>query len=257
MSEYHRVAAIFDLDKTIVATSSAFAMHGPLRKAGFLSRSDALASTLVQLPYLLFGEAEERNARMRAQLERISHGWNAESVRDIVRSATSTSLHPLCYVDALDAIEMHRASGHAIVIASASPAPLVDPLAAILGADFTLATRVEIVDGHLTGQLADFNHGRVKALAVERLAQQQEWDLTECWAYSDSISDLPLLELVGRPVAVNPDRQLRKFAKERNWPIRSFTRTVRLRRSRIAIPTVGLAGIIMAGLVARHRLFPQ
>ncbi|MDO5719622.1 MAG: HAD-IB family hydrolase [Actinomycetaceae bacterium] len=254
MSKYRQVAAVFDLDKTIVATSSALAMHGPLRKAGFLSRSDALASTLVQLPYLLFGEAEDRNARMRAQLARISHGWNAESVREIVRAATSSSLHPLCYIDALDAIEMHRAAGHAIVIASASPAPLVDPLAAILGADFTLATQVEIVNGRLTGQLDDFNHGGVKAIAVERLAQQQGWDLSQCWAYSDSISDLPLLELVGRPVAVNPDRQLRKVAKERNWAIRSFTRTVRLRRYRIALPAVGLIGFILAGLAARHQL---
>ncbi|MDO5728611.1 MAG: HAD family hydrolase [Actinomycetaceae bacterium] len=245
------VAAIFDLDKTILATSSALAMHGPLRRAGLLSWSDAFTSTLVQLPYLLIGEGDQRNAMMKSQLGRISHGWNVEFVRQIVNAATESALHPRCYVDALDEIAIHRAAGHAIVIASASPEPLVEPLAALLNADFVLATKVEIVDGRLTGELDDFNHGRVKALAVERLAASQNWDLAECWAYSDSISDLPLLEVVGRPVTVNPDRPLRKLAKERNWPIRHFSRTVRLRRSQVAGPVIGILGVVATGFALR------
>lgn len=245
------VAAIFDLDKTILATSSALAMHGPLRRAGLLSWSDALASTFVQLPYLLFGEGDQRNARIKAQLGRISHGWHMESVREIVVAATESALRPLCYVDALDEIAVHHAAGHAVVIASASPEPLVEPLAALLDADFVLATKVQIVDGHLTGELDDFNHGRVKALAVERLATSQGWDLKQCWAYSDSISDLPLLEVVGRPVTVNPDRLLRKLAKERDWPVRHFARTVRLRRSQVAAPIVGLLAIAGVGIALR------
>lgn len=248
------VAAIFDLDKTILATSSAFAMHGPFRRAGLLSWSDALTSTLVQLPYILFGEGDQRNARIKAQLGKISHGWRLESVREIVNAATESALRPLCYVDALDEIAIHRAAGHAVVIASASPEPLIEPLAALLDADFMLATKVEIVDGHLTGELDDFNHGRVKALAVERLAASQGWDLEHCWAYSDSISDLPLLEVVGRPVTVNPDRLLRKLARQRGWPIRHFSRTVRLRRSQVAAPIIGLLGITVAGIVLRSAI---
>lgn len=242
-------AAIFDLDKTIIATSSALAMQGPLRRAGMLSRKDAARSLLSQVPYLMFGEAQARNDRIRAELGRISHGWSISALNDVVRAASGSAIKPHCYLDALDAIALHRASGHAIVIASASPQPLVEPLSELLGADFILATQVEVADGKLTGEVDNFNHGKLKAAAVQRLAQKQGWHLAQCWAYSDSLSDLPLLELVGHPVTVNPDRALRAIARERGWPIRQFTRTVRLRPARVAIPVAATSAAFTAGAV--------
>lgn len=240
------IAAIFDLDKTILATSSTMTMHGPLRRAGLLSRSDTARSILSQIPYLVWGEGEKRNDRIKTELGRIARGWNLATLNQTIIAATKASMHPQCYVDALDTIAFHKAVGHRIVVASASPQPLVEPIANLLEADFTLATQVGVEDGKLTGEVADFNHGRLKAAAVSRLADKQGWDLEQCWAYSDSISDLPLLELVGHPVAVNPDRALRHIATERDWRIRHFTRTLKLQPSRIALPIMGVVSTNIA-----------
>lgn len=245
-------AAIFDLDKTILATSSAMAMRAPLQRAGMLTAWDAWYATLSQLPYLLFGEAEKRNLRIRTQLGKLAAGWSIDVVTEVARAAADSSLHPMCYVDALHEMRMQRAAGYKIVVATASPSPFVEPLADLLGADHVLATRVAVEDGKLTGEVADFNHGDLKAQAVQRLADQQGWDLAECWAYSDSYSDIALLELVGHPVAVNPDRNLRQVARREDWPIRRFNRTVRLRHHRYTVPT--LTGLAIAGLVATGAL---
>lgn len=248
-------AAIFDLDKTVLATSSALALQGALRRAGLLTRRNAAKSTLSQLPYLLWGEGEARNNRIRRELGRISHGWNIEFLDEVVAAATRCEVHPLCYVEALDQIAVHRAAGHAVVIASASPLPLIEPLGKLLNADFVLATTVEVADGKLTGEVNEFNHGQAKARAVQHLAQRQGWDLRNCWAYSDSASDLPLLELVGNPVAVNPDRTLRSVARTRGWTIRHFSRTLRLRPARVAAPALVAIMVVMltAALVWRGR----
>ncbi|MDO5034855.1 MAG: HAD family hydrolase [Actinomycetaceae bacterium] len=252
-------AAIFDLDKTILATSSALAMRKPLRKAGMLSRSDELASTLVQIPFLLFGEAEARNDRVRKQLGKISNGWQIDNLNEIAQAAALSAMRPLCYVEALDRIEMHKAAGYKVVIATASPSPLVQPLADLLGADYMLATTVTVRGGQLTGEVTDFNHGKYKADAVERLAKREGWDLSKCWAYSDSISDLDLLGLVGHPVAVNPDRQLRGVARENQWEITRFQRTVQLRPKdfaarALAVTALAATGIASIYLISRSSL---
>lgn len=245
-------AAIFDLDKTILATSSAMAMRGPLQRAGMLTPWDAWYATLSQLPYLLFGEAEKRNLRIRTQLGKLAAGWSIDLLTEVARAAADSAMHPMCYVEALREMKLHRAAGFKIVVASASPSPFVEPLADLLGADHVLATRVTVEDGKLTGEVADFNHGELKAQAVQRLADQQGWDLAECWAYSDSYSDLALLELVGHPVAVNPDRALRQVARSEDWPIRRFNRTVRLRHHRYAAPAI--TGVAVVGLVVTGSL---
>lgn len=247
-------AAIFDLDKTILATSTTMAMHRPLRKAALLTRSDAVSSTLRHLPYLVIGEGEERNNRMKAELGRISNGWSLASLRNVAQKASITQMYPRCYEEALDEIAYHQAAGHAVVIASASPAPLVEPLARLLNVDFVLATQIEVVDGRLTGEVSAFNHGRKKAEAVRNLAVQQGWDLTQCWAYSDSISDLPLFELVGHPVPVNPDRALRVVAQENDWQIHRYSRTVKLLPKQVLPPLLlggatSVAAAVSAGFL--------
>lgn len=241
-------AAIFDLDKTILATSSAMAMRKPLRKAGLLSVGDELSSTLVHIPFLLFGEANSRDERIRKQLGQVSSGWRLDHLSEIAQNAAISALQPLCYKEALRRIRLHKAAGQKIVIATASPSPLVQPLADILEADYMLATTVTIEDGALTGEVDDYNHGKAKAQAVEKLAKHEGWDLAHCWAYSDSISDLDLLSLVGHPVAVNPDRQLRAIAREREWETMRFAHTVRLRPKDFVARGLALATATMLGV---------
>lgn len=229
LDDQPKKAAIFDLDKTILSTASTMAMRKPLLEVGLLKRSDSIVSTLSHMPFLLFGEAEGRNKRLRQQLGELTAGWSIDKINEAARNASISALHARCYVDTLDLIQVHKAAGHKIVIATASPHPLVEPLAEVLGADYTLATKVAIQDGLLTGEVSELNHGIEKANAVKRLAERENWDLTASWAYSDSFSDLPLLELVGNPVTINADRQLRQIARAEDWPINHFTRTVEIR----------------------------
>src|SRR5438067_3949391 len=130
----------------------------------------------------------------------------------------------------------------------------------MVGADETIATRMVVRDGKYTGDVAFYAYGENKAIGIRALAQQHGWNLDDCYAYSDSATDLPMLEAVGHPVAVNPDRALRKVASERGWPVRAFRRPVSL-RSRIAqlrrphpVASAAIgAGAVAVAIYARRR----
>ncbi|REK19711.1 MAG: HAD-IB family hydrolase, partial [Actinobacteria bacterium] len=122
-------------------------------------------------------------------------------------------------------LKMHKEAGRDTWIVSASPTVVVEPLAVSLGMTGGLGTRGEVVDGHYTGKLdGPFMYGTGKAVAIEKIASDRGYDLERCYAYSDSISDLPMMELVGHPVAVNPDGALDRIAHERGWPVVIFAR---------------------------------
>jgi len=255
-----RIAAFFDLDKTILATASAMALSSPLVHAGVMSRWDSLRATLVQLPYLFTGADDERMRSMMHALGELTRGWDPQYVEKIVNNVTNSTIAPLCYREALALIDHHRLLGHHVVIASASPLEIVRPIAHLLSIPDALSTIVgQGRDGLADGTITHFNHGEGKAEACAALARERGWDLNDSFAYSDSISDLPMLELVGNPRAVNPDRALAAVAREREWPILSFTRTVRIRgrkRARLAramIP-LALAGGIGIGYWARRSI---
>jgi phosphoserine phosphatase len=107
----------------------------------------------------------------------------------------------------------------------------------MLGVDHVVATRMVVVDGCYTGEIAFYAYGEGKAVAMRELAEQHGYDLSDCHAYSDSATDVPMLELVGHPTAVNPDKALRRTASERGWPVRRFTRPVRVRRKLPHLPS--------------------
>lgn len=243
-----RCAAFFDLDKTILATSSSFALQGSFVDAGLISRRAALMSVIVHLPYLIQGADEERMDQMARVIGDLARGMDAHAVERIVEDSLGAVIDPVCYVQALEQIASHRAQGHPIVIASASVEQIVRPIAQMLGADHVLATSAGIDEnGAYTGEILHYNQAHGKAEACARLAAQQGWDLAECWAYSDSVSDEPLLASVGHPVAVNPDRGLRDIAVERGWQIMHFTTRARVRRRVPQLPLpVAAAGVGIA-----------
>lgn len=256
-----RCAAFFDLDKTVLATSSSMALRDPLRRAGLITRRGAAIGVLIHLPYLLRGADEHLMERMRDSLGVLARGWDAALLESTVADALSGSIDPVCHTEALDLIALHRAAGHDVVIASASVEQMVRPIAAMLGADHAIGSVAETgEDNAFTGRITHFNHGQDKALACAQLAHEQGWDLAHCFAYSDSVTDLPLLEIVGHPVAVNPDRGLREAARERDWQVLTFSHTVRVRTSpaRVALPaallTLGAGALlVMATRVGRNR----
>ncbi|MDU5761657.1 MAG: haloacid dehalogenase-like hydrolase, partial [Schaalia odontolytica] len=134
-------AAFFDLDKTILDTSSNVALSGPFIEAGLMNRRTALTSVLVQLPYLLAGADESRMEQMAQALGRMGRGWNAAFLEATVEDALERTIQPVCYAQALARIEQHKRAGDIIVIASASVEQVVRPIAQMLGADEVLASR--------------------------------------------------------------------------------------------------------------------
>ncbi|NUU16087.1 HAD family hydrolase [Cellulomonas humilata] len=254
-----REAAFFDLDKTIIATSSATAFSRPFLAEGLLTRRSVVRTAYAQLLYQLGGADEDQTERLRAQLSRMVAGWDVSQVSAIVAETLHESIDPTVYAEAVALIAEHHAADRDVVVVSASGAEVVEPIAAILGADHVIATRMNVADGRYTGEIDFYAYGENKALAIRELAEAQGYDLDASYAYSDSITDAPMLGTVGHAFAVNPDRALRRLAVERGWGALSFVRPVPLfpRRARIvtagAVTLVVVAAVVTALAIRRSR----
>jgi HAD superfamily hydrolase (TIGR01490 family) len=244
-------AAFFDLDKTIISKSSSLALGRPMYRAGLVTRSQLLRGAYAQMVYILLGADEKRMDRVKDGLLALTKGWDRQQVEDLVREAIEEVVDPYIYQEALDLMALHRALGRRVYVVSSSPEEIVRPLADRLGAHGVLATRAEIVDGKYTGQLEFYCYGPEKGDALRELAETEDIDLSQSYAYSDSATDVPMLEAVGNPVAVNPDRELRKVALKRGWQIRDFRRPVRMRqRIPVGRPTPSVTAMAAAAVVA-------
>ena len=245
-------AAFFDLDKTIISKSSSLALTRPLYRAGFVTRSQLLRGAYAQMVYLLLGADEKRMDRAKEGMLALSKGWDSAELEALIRETLETVVDPYIYQEALDLISLHSALGRRIYIVSSSPQEIVRPLAERLGVTQVLATRAEIEDGKYTGNLEFYAYREKKAEAIREEAEREGIDLEASYAYSDSATDIPMLEAVGKPVAVNPDRELRRVADERGWQIRDFRRPVRLRQrlAQVPKPTPSLAAAAAAGAIA-------
>lgn len=245
------VAAFFDLDKTLLAQSSGLAFARPFYREGLMGRREALRSAYAQLIFSLSGANDKVTEGLRRELSRLVTGWDTETVRRIIAETLSDVVDPLVHAEAIDTIEDHKRHGHAIVIVSASGADVVEPIAEWLRADHCIASELEIDQGRYTGNITFYAHGAAKPEAMRQLAAAQGWDLADCYAYSDSSTDIPMLEAVGHPHAVNPDAELKQRALTDGWPILKWHRSVRLRErlpkidrktgTRIAVTAVVLA----------------
>jgi HAD superfamily hydrolase (TIGR01490 family) len=223
-------AAFFDLDKTVIDRASIAAFGRPFMKGGLINRRVVARAALSQLIYLYFGADQERLVRVRESMLAMTKGWDRDQVRQIVRETLLETIEPIMYAEALELMELHRAAGHRVYLVSASPEEIVLPLTDMLGVDGAICSRGEVDDeGRYTGRMAFYAYGPEKATAIRELAERVGIDLTASSAYSDSATDLPMLEAVGRPVAVNADRALAKVARERGWETLQFTKPIRLR----------------------------
>ena len=209
-------AAFFDLDKTIISRSSSLALSRPLYRAGMVSRGQLLRGAYAQLVYLLVGADEAKMDRLKEGMLSLTKGWDRSQIEDLVRDVLFEVIDPYVYQEALDLMALHRSEGRHIYIVSSSPEEVVRPLAKHFDASGVIATRAQVDEqGRYTGQLAFYAYGEQKAEAIRSLAERLEMDLAGCFAYSDSITDVPMLAAVGNPVAVNPDKDLRREAEER------------------------------------------
>lgn len=245
-----RGAAFFDLDKTVIAKASLAAFSPTLRRAGLLSWWLVLRALWGQVLFRHLGADEERMAQVRESALRVATGWDQAHVRRLVHDALAEVVDPIVYEEALELIAEHRAAGRPVYVVSAAPEEIVVPLAGYLGVDDAIASRGRVDPvGRYTGEVEFYCQGPAKAEALAVVAERDAIDLDASYAYSDSVTDLPMLEAVGHPVAVNPDRPLARIATERGWPVRRFRHRVSIRdRLATAGPAHWAAGSTLTAL---------
>ena len=215
-------AAFFDLDRTLLSRSSSLALAGTFRRRGLIGRRQQLKAVVAQFLFTRFGAGQSRVGQTAESAMAILEDLPVGVMREIVAEALDPVLKPLVYQDALDLAAAHTARGERTYIVSAALQEIVGGLAQDLGFDGAVGSRAEVVDGVYTGRLERRLFGPAKADALKELAVAEQLDLSSSTAYSDSHTDLAFLEAVGHPVAVNPDRELRKIAAVRGWPVRRF-----------------------------------
>jgi HAD superfamily hydrolase (TIGR01490 family) len=252
------------LDKTIIAKSSTLAFGKPFYDGGLLNRRAVLRSAYANFMFSISGADHDQLEKMRAYLTQMVTGWDVEVVRQAVAETLHSIIDPIVFDEAVCLIEQHQAAGRDVIIVSASGAEVVEPIGAMLGVDHVIATTLVAQDGRYTGEVDFYAYGPNKAEAMRQLAEERGYELAGCYAYSDSETDVPMLQLVGHPFAVNPDKTLRKLAQDNDWPILTFARPVALRRrlglstkaGKVAAATAALSAVsaIAVAVVTRRKV---
>ncbi|MFG2814321.1 HAD family hydrolase [Streptomyces sp. NPDC048410] len=246
-----RAAAFFDLDKTVIAKSSTLTFSKSFYQGGLINRRAALRTAYAQFVFLVGGMDHDQMERMREYLSALCKGWNVRQVREIVAETLHDLIDPIIYDEAASLIEEHHTAGRDVVIVSTSGAEVVEPIGELLGADRVVATRLVVgEDGCFTGEVEYYAYGPTKAEAIRELAASEGYDLDRSYAYSDSATDLPMLQAVGHPHAVNPDRALRREAVSRGWQVLEFRKPVPLKQRLPALSAPSPAVVAVAALGA-------
>ena len=223
--------------------SSAFQFGRAAYRAGLLSRRQLIADGWANLMFRLRGASDESSHELR---RRISESLEGTRVRDLERLGVDVlaGVLPRIYPQVLELAYGHQDEGTRVYIVTAASQELASMLAGVLAFDGAVGSQFSaVVDGVYTGEPAGlFVYGSEKARAIEQLAEREGIDLAQSYAYSDSASDLPMLRLVGHPVAVNPDSALAQAARTERWEVLRFDRLGRRLKA-----AVGLAGAAVAG----------
>jgi HAD superfamily hydrolase (TIGR01490 family) len=251
-----RAAAFFDLDKTIIAKSSTLAFSKPFFAGGLMTRRTVLRGAFAQFVFLAQGADHDQMEKMRLFLSEMCTGWSVQTVNEIVADTLHNVIAPAVYDEALRLISDHHAAGRDVIIVSASGAEIVEPIGELLGVDHVIATQMKVELGRYTGEIEHYVYAENKATAIVEMATERGYDLAESYAYSDSITDVHMLEIVGHPHAVNPDKELRKRAEQNQWPILRFEKPIAL-RSNVPLPkdkptliALGTGAVLTAGAAA-------
>lgn len=246
-------AAFFDLDRTLMSGSSAYFFGKAAYREGLLPVKRLVADGSTALLFRLFGASDEQSEAIRERILASVAGVEADRLTALAPQVIEELL-PKIRPEANALLDMHREAGRDVYIISASPIEIVGELAEALQITGGLGTQSEIIDGTYSGQLAaPFCYGEGKADLIRSLAAERGYDLARCYSYSDSASDLPMMQLVGHPVAVNPDRSLMAIAHRRGWPVVEFNRSQKkiMRGVGVGTLTAAAAG---AGVVTGIRI---
>jgi HAD superfamily hydrolase (TIGR01490 family) len=214
------VVAFVDVDNTLVRGATVYMFGIEAWKSGFIRWHHVIPALFQQRSFIKKGETTKRVKSTRERAQALSAGHSAADFDQVGESAWRRSIAPKVFPDVLELLTQHTSSGHHVWLLTASPQTLAVIMARDLRLAGALGTTLEIRDGRFTGEIdGELLHGPLKAKAARGLAKSLGADLSQCYAYSDSVADVPLLELVGNPVAVNPDPGLLAIATEKGWPV--------------------------------------
>lgn len=248
-----RAAAFFDLDKTLLEGSSAFHFARAAFESGMLSRRQLARDLIANLRFRLRGSTDDQTEAVK---RRVLEAIAGQRQRDLMRLGPRVlaAILPRLYPQMLAEAWSHQDAGRRVYIVTAASQELADALANVLGFDGAIGMRAEVENGVYTGRTAGpFTYREGKAQAIRELAAREGIDLAASYAYSDSESDLPMLRVVGNPVAVNPDRELERIARSEGWRIMRFDKLLlRLRLAAAALLAAGV-GTVAALFATRRR----
>ncbi len=251
-----RGAAFFDLDRTIISGSSMFALGWAAYRAGMVTNRELIADAANAATFLVAGASDEKTDAVKDRILQAIDGLSVEKMSEL-GTQIIPRLESEVRREARGLIDLHHAADRDTYIVSASPIEIVDDFAAAIGLTGGIGTVAAINNGVYTGELAEpFCYGEGKAIAIRKLADEMDYDLRLSYAYTDSAGDLPMLDIVGHPVAVNPDRALETIAYHRGWAIVEFSRTRKkvMKRTTAAVGAAGVAAAAFAvGMGAGRR----
>jgi len=217
-----RIGAFFDVDRTLVSCNTGRLFLRDLRRRGEISLIRTLRALVWMAKYhLSLIDLQHVATKLAAQME----GWIERDFAERCRGWVEAEVLPLVVPGAHGQIEKHRAEGHVVAILSTSPTYVTRPIADALGIEEVISTKFEVVGGQFTGKLVGpACVGKGKVYWAEDLGARREVDLAQSWFYTDSYTDMPMLERVGNRVIVNPDPRLKRTAKRRGWPVQDWRR---------------------------------
>lgn len=245
-------AAFFDVDNTIMRGASIFHFAVGLARRRFFDARQVVDFGRRQLRFVLSGSEDlEDMASATASALSFVEGRRVDELVDLGEQIFDEEMSDKLIPGTLALAQEHLDAGQRVWLVTATPVELATIIAKHLGLTGALGTVAEVKGGVYTGRLIGAPlHGLAKAEAVRAIAEREGLDLTRCSAYSDSANDIPMLSLVGHPVAINPDALLRAHAKDNDWPIRDYRRRAKARRA--AVPALAASAGIGLGVAAGY-----
>jgi HAD superfamily hydrolase (TIGR01490 family) len=253
-----RGAAFFDLDKTLMAGSSGMQFARVAAQHGIVTRRQLASWGVEHLRYRLRGTTDERTGEVLRAARELIRGVPAKTVERMGPEVMAAVL-PRVFPQMLDEVHAHQDAGRPTFIVSAAGNDVVESLAQVLGMEGGIGTRYEVdAEGNYTGRFeGPFVYGPGKVEAMQAFADRHEIDLEASYAYSDSLSDLPMLRAVGHPVAVNPDPPLAELAKQEGWQTLRFERLGRRVVAIVVTLLATVAGFGASRVAARRKPPPR
>jgi len=226
MAAPNRRAAFFDVDNTLVRGSTIYFLGRGMYQRGFFTKADISRFVLANLRFRLTGtEKQDEINRFQKSAQDFIGGHNVSEIKSVAQEIYDEYVSPSLWEGTIDIAKKHLNDGVEVWLVTAAPEDMAKLIAERLGFTGALGSKAAIVDGHYTGEMnGPLLHGKEKAEAIRQIANERGFFLEDCFGYSDSHNDLPLLQTVGHPSAINPDAILRIRALKENWPIHDFRR---------------------------------